>query len=221
MHLIRYKEYHDLRFEQIMMFCVGLGLVLVGVQIMSQRKATSVPDENEENDTSNNKKNDGDGNPAKKKSTKKTQGSVDAADATARAGLARHTGNEEDDATNGHGRDDDDDDDDDDDQMTPSENDSLLGGEDARRIAPATPSHDTHSHLASACSFPGVLIDSAARSVRRSTARETYGNSGGNDTGGRGRGGSGGGHYNVTRTGVGNLQQETGRGTVVYDDDCV
>ena len=200
------------------MFCVGLGLVLVGVQIMSQRKATSVPDENEENDTSNNKKNDGDGNPAKKKSTKKTQGSVDAADATARAGLARHTGNEEDDATNGHGRDDDNDDDD---QMTPSENDSLLGGEDARRIAPATPSHDTHSHLASACSFPGVLIDSAARSVRRSTARETYGNSGGNDTGGRGRGGSGGGHYNVTRTGVGNLQQETGRGTVVYDDDCV
>jgi hypothetical protein len=219
MHLFRYKEYHDLRFEQIMMFCVGLGLVLVGVQIMSQRKATSVPDENEENNTSNNKKNDGDGNPAKKKRTKKTKGSVDGADATARVGSARHTGNEEeDDATNGHGRDDDDDDDDD--QMIPSENDSLLGGEDERRIAPATPAHDTHSHLASACSFPGVLIDSAARSVRRSTARETRANIGSNTMGGGG-GSGGSGHYNVTRTGVGNLQQETGRGTVVYDDDCV
>ena len=47
-----------------------------------------------------------------------------------------------------------------------SEQDSLLGGSGRLMHTPARQQRrqQTHSHLASACSIPGMLIDSAARS---------------------------------------------------------
>ena len=92
-------------------------------------------------------------------------------------------------------------------QEEPSENDSLLGG--GRMSTPSTP-RSTHSHLASACSIPGAIIDAAARSVVRRPQRvleerlrsET-----------------------VVEGNVGSVQNDAvglGRESVTYDDDqCV
>ena len=64
------------------------------------------------------------------------------------------------------------------------EEDSLLGRS-RSPLVPRTP--QTHSHLGSACSIPGLLIDSAARSVRRPRRMpQTAGGGGGGAAAGRG-----------------------------------
>ena len=84
--------------------------------------------------------------------------------------MARDVNEHGDDDDNIRDHDDDDNDDDadaddnDDDNDEPTESDGLLSND---RSPPSTPTHDSYSHMSSACSFPGVLIDSAARSIRR------------------------------------------------------
>lgn len=221
--LNRYKEYHDLRFEQILMFCMGLVLVLIGVQIMSQRKAatsddnSNSTDDDDDNNVKRNQKRQEEKRRKKKSNTNNQQagtgGSVsdyDDLDASSRLGTERTSDVEDDNGTFDDGVNEGEEDE-------PTEGDRLLGNYDGSHT-PATPPHDTHSHLASACSFPGVLIDSAARSVRRPVKRTGIRSGGG--------GGSVGGHYYISRN-AGSVQKggsagsSVNTGALIYDDDCV
>ena len=181
-YFVRYKEYHDLRFEQVMMFCVGLGLVLIGVQIMSQRRVDSgsssegTGNGNDEDDTKKKKK-----KRAKQRSKQAsgssagTGGSEDFnEDSTHSTGDSRPSLSDNEDAKNNQ-----DDQEEDEEEVEPTEVESLLGGSRERErngmvSPPTTPVHDSYSHLGSACSFPGVLIDSAARSVSRRPKRTNH-----------------------------------------------
>ena len=176
----RYKEYHDLRFEQVMMFCVGLVLVLIGVQIMSQRTVPNGNSSGDDNDKDKKKsKNNREKRERRKNSGDTAAGTGGSDDITNESG--RHTTGESrfyDDGVGGRGEEQEDDvvedegDEVDEERDVPTEVDSLLGGDYRGTTSPpSTPIHDSHSHLASACSFPGVLIDSAARSVGRRPRR--------------------------------------------------